>query len=140
MATENTPQLSPVKQIESLYQRLEKARSIFAAGKVHRILGLDEHYVVESSKGDGFYQVNGICTCMDAQHRTEVHHGWCCHKLAVELFKEQEALAPASIKASEPQPERDINDLLEDMYPEVNARLEAMQHTGVIRPKWSVGL
>jgi len=96
MTAETTPQLSPVKQIESLYARLGKARSIFAAGKVHRILGLDGHYAVESSKGDGFYQVNGVCTCMDAQHRTEVHHGWCCHKLAVEIFeifKEQQALA-----------------------------------------------
>src|ERR671918_163449 len=94
MTTNNgTPSVSPVQQIESLYQRLEKARSIYAAGEVHKVLGIDEHYVVESSKGDGFYLVNGICTCMDAQHRTEVHHGWCCHKLAVEIFKEQQAIS-----------------------------------------------
>jgi hypothetical protein len=120
MTTETTPQLNPVKQIESLYARLEKARSIFAAGKVHRILGLDEHYAVESSKGDGFYQVNGICTCMDAQNRTELHHGWCCHKLAVEIYKDQESKAPNHpIKSGgqEPQTERTIDDLLSDLYP-----------------------
>jgi hypothetical protein len=122
MTTETTPQLSPVKQIESLYARLEKARSIFAAGKVHKILGLEEHYVVESSKGDGFYQVNGICTCLDAQHRTEVHHGWCAHKLAVEIFKEQQAIADnprvaKSTKVTTPESDRTLEDQLEDLYP-----------------------
>jgi hypothetical protein len=127
MTRETTPQLSPVKQIESLYHRLEKARTIYAAGKVHRILGLDQHYVVESSKGDGFYSINAICTCPDAQNRTELHHGWCCHKLAVEIFKEQQALADnpkvtkatkktASNNGSSPQ-ERDLEDQLADLYP-----------------------
>jgi hypothetical protein len=132
MTTETTPQLNPVKQIESLYARLEKARTIFAAGKVHRILGLDEHYAVESSKGDGFYQVNGICTCMDAQHRTELHHGWCRHKLAVELFKESVANNPQAAGAttkkpvlgnvegattSPPETERTLEEQIEDLYP-----------------------
>jgi hypothetical protein len=131
MTAETAPQLNPVKQIESLYARLEKARTIFAGGKVHRILGLEGHYAVESSKGDGFYQVNGICTCMDAQHRTEVHHGWCCHKLAVEIFKEQQGIAesPKASKAindtapinrepsTPPETDRPLEDLLEDTYP-----------------------
>jgi hypothetical protein len=122
MTTTSNPQISPVKQIESLYQRLEKVRSICAAGKVHPILGLDGHYAVESSKGDGFYQVNGTCTCMDAQHRTEVHHGWCCHKLAVELFKEQQAIAdnPQVAKdtnAATPEADRTLEDQLADLYP-----------------------
>jgi hypothetical protein len=119
MTTETT--LSPVKQIESMYARLEKARSILAAGKVHPVLGLDQHYVVQSSKGDGFYQVNGVCTCMDAQQRTDIHHGWCKHKLAVELFKEQIASDP---KVSKPiakpttsESERTLEDKLEDLYP-----------------------
>jgi hypothetical protein len=129
MTTDTTPQLSPVKQIESLYARLEKARSIYTAGKVHKVLGIDEHYVVESSKGDGFYLVNGICTCMDAQHRIEIHHGWCCHKLAVELFKEQQAEAlseekglgespkvPKAVTAP-PESDRSLEDQLSDLYP-----------------------
>jgi hypothetical protein len=133
MTTETTPQLNPVKQIESLYARLEKARTIFAGGKVHRILGLEDHYAVESSKGDGFYQVNGICTCMDAQNRTELHHGWCCHKLAVEIFKDQQAIAdtPQVAKAAKkpalsnvqgattapPESDRTLEDQLADLYP-----------------------
>jgi hypothetical protein len=122
MTTGTTLQVSPVKQIESLYTRLEKARDIYAAGKVHRILGLAGHYAVESSKGDGFYQVNGLCTCMDAQHRTDVHHGWCCHKLAVELFKEQQVIVDQVqvgkyTDAATSETERTLEDKLEDLYP-----------------------
>jgi hypothetical protein len=114
MTTETTPQISPIKQIESLYARLEKARDIYFSGKAHPILGMDEHYAVESSKGDGLYLVNGLCTCMDAQHRTEIHHGWCCHKLAVELYKEHQTPNPES-----PYPDSgsSLEDQLEDMYP-----------------------
>jgi len=112
-----TPAISPIQQIESMYQRLEKARGIYAAGKVHRILGLDQQYVVESSTGDGFYQVNGVCTCQDAQHRTEIHHGWCCHKLAVELLKEQQASDPKVSKPTTSESERSLEDKLEDLYP-----------------------
>jgi hypothetical protein len=100
MTTEATPAISPIRQIESLYQRLEKARSIAAAGKVHPIIGMTDHYTVESSKGD-FYLVNGTCTCIDAQQRIDVHHGWCKHKLAVELFKETPNAE--TIKAAKPR-------------------------------------
>jgi hypothetical protein len=122
MTIGTTPPISPVKQIESLYQRVEKVRSIYAAGKVHRILGLDGQYAVESSKGDGFYQVNGTCTCIDAQQRVDVHHGWCKHKLSVELFKEQIASDPKVRKASSKadtttETERTLEDKLEDLYP-----------------------
>ena len=101
MTTETTPTMSPVKQIESLYSRLEKARGITASGKVHPIVGMDEHYAVESSKGD-LYLVNGTCTCIDAQQRTDIHHGWCKHKLAVELLREtpKEETPNASKKTS----------------------------------------
>jgi hypothetical protein len=86
-ATNYAPGISPIQQIESLYARLGKARAIASAGKVHPIVGVNEHYVVESSKG-GYYLINGECTCVDAQQRTDLHHGWCKHKLAVELCKE----------------------------------------------------
>jgi hypothetical protein len=114
MTTETTPQISPVKQIESLYRRLEKARSIYAAGKVHPIVGMEGHYAVECSRiEDGMYLVNGTCTCIDAQQRVDVHHGWCKHKLSVELFKEQHALAGNPEVASD----RSLEDQLEDLYP-----------------------
>jgi hypothetical protein len=114
MTTETAPQLSPVKQIESLYARLEKARSIYAAGKVHPIVGMEGHYAVECSRIDGgMYLVNGTCTCIDAQQRVDVHHGWCKHKLSVELFKEtlgKETPAPS-------ESERSLEDQLADLYP-----------------------
>jgi|GEM_PF-1786225 len=78
--------VSPVQQIESLYQRLEKARQLVANGKVHPVIGQEAHHVVQASKG-GFYLVNGTCTCPDAQQRDDVHKGWCKHKLAVEVLK-----------------------------------------------------
>jgi hypothetical protein len=78
--------VSPVQPIESLYQRLEKAKEIVQQGKVHPIVGMDDHFIVQGNAG--YYLINAICTCADAQERTDIHHGWCKHKLAVELFKE----------------------------------------------------
>jgi len=76
--------------IEALHQRLEKARQLVADGKVQPIIGYERHYVVQASKG-GVYVVNSECPCPDAQQRTDVHRGWCKHKLAVELVKERVA-------------------------------------------------
>ncbi len=79
--------VTTIQQIEGLSKRLEKARQIVTDGKVKPVLGMESHYVVESSNGDGFYFVNGECTCPDAGQRAEVHNGWCKHNLAVELYK-----------------------------------------------------
>jgi hypothetical protein len=119
VTSETTTPISPVRQIESMYQRLEKARSIYAAGKVHPIVGLDGQYAVECSRiDDGMYLVNGTCTCIDAQQRIDIHHGWCKHKLSVELFKEQQALHQVS-KNDRVMVETDspLEDQLEDLYP-----------------------
>ena len=78
--------VSPVTQIEELNKRLERARELVAEGKVTRVMGRDEYYIVTGCKGS--YLVNGECTCGDAQYRSEVHKGWCKHMLAVELYKE----------------------------------------------------
>lgn len=103
---ESPPQVSPIKQIEQLCCRLEKARQIVADGKVHRVLGHQDAYVVEAK--DGFYYINGICSCPDAQHRTDIHHGYCKHKLAVELFKESTA---DSTPETDPELERKVAEL-----------------------------
>lgn len=108
--------VTAVRQIEALYKRLEKARELVASGKVHRIIGMDGHYAVESSKGDGFYLVNGTCGCSDAGHRSDTHKGWCKHKLAVELYREQqgagEAPTPTTASSySEEERKRDLDDL-----------------------------
>ena len=126
MTTQTTPQVSPVKQIESLYQRLEKARSIFAAGKVHPIVGMEDHYAVECSRIDsGMYLVNGTCTCVDAQQRTDLHHGWCKHKLAVEIFKEQQAIAdtPKVAKAT-----NKANNGTSPTDPDLEAKIAELYH------------
>jgi hypothetical protein len=113
MTAETSPTISPIKQIESLYQRLEKARSIVAAGKVHPITGTTDHYVVEASNGN-HYLVNAVCTCVDAQQRGDIHHGWCKHKLAVELFKETpKEEAP---KASPPTPKEELESKIAELF------------------------
>jgi hypothetical protein len=134
MTTTSTPAISPVKQIESMYARLEKARTIYAAGKVHPIVGMEGHYAVECSRiDDGTYLVNGTCTCVDAHQRTDIHHGWCKHKLAVELFKEPQTIgeshkvanttnkpALSNVEGANTAPaetERSLEDQLEDLYP-----------------------
>ena len=82
--------VTTIQMIEGLSKRLEKVRQILADGKVHPVIGMDSHYCVAASDGQGFYMVNGECTCPDANQRTELHNGWCKHNLAVELFKENQ--------------------------------------------------
>jgi hypothetical protein len=119
MTTNIAPTISPVQQIESFYARLEKARIITASGKVHPIVGLDEHYVVESSNGD-FYLVNGTCTCVDAQQRTDLHHDWCKHKLAVELCKETHKADTPKVtrkaRTASPESDAELEAKVADLY------------------------
>ena len=77
--------VTPITQIEALAERLEKAREI--VGQVSPVLGLDGHHVVAGS--DGHYLVNGLCSCPDAKHRSELHKGFCKHRLAVYLYLER---------------------------------------------------
>lgn len=90
--------VSPIEQIQALNRRLEKAQQLFDAGKVHTVLNLDDHYAVESSTAGAFWLVNGSCGCPDAQQRSDIHRGWCKHKLAVELFKEAQSKAEATVE------------------------------------------
>ena len=78
-----------VEQIRQLTQRLEKAQKLVDQGKVHPILNLDGCYFVESNSRQGSgWMVNGECACEDSQNRQDLHHGYCFHRLAVELFKD----------------------------------------------------
>lgn len=88
-----------IQQIEGLSQRLERARQLVAEDKVRPVLGMESHFVVESTMGEGLYLVNRECTCPDAKYRIELHNGWCKHNLAVELLRtEQRATDEARIK------------------------------------------
>lgn len=83
--------MSTVQLITKLAERLEKAKALVEDGCVHPITGEPNNYVVESERDVGtYYHVNGVCTCPDFQHRGKEIAGWCKHKLAVELMKEQE--------------------------------------------------
>jgi hypothetical protein len=82
-------------QIRQLSDRLTRAEDLVKQGKVHPILNLEGCYFVESqSKQGAGWAVNGECQCPDAQHRANIHHGYCVHRLAVCLV--QEAMAPAN--------------------------------------------
>lgn len=80
--------MTVIQRIEAAYRRLEKAKEIVQAGKVHRVEGADGYWVVEGSNG-AYYLVNGQCTCPDYQRRGK-EIKFCKHMLAVELTKQQE--------------------------------------------------
>lgn len=91
--------VTKIQQIEGMNKRLEKAKQLVAEGKTKTILGIESHYVVESTMGNGLYLVNEECTCPDAKYRIELHDGWCKHSLSVELLKdEQRAMDEVLIK------------------------------------------
>lgn len=79
-----------VDKIGALSERLERARILVQEDKVSAVLGIDEHYIVASSAGNGSYLVNGTCSCWDAkdERRYELTRNVCKHKLAVILFME----------------------------------------------------
>jgi hypothetical protein len=87
MTTNITPTISPVAQIEALYDRLSRARTLVADGKVSPVYGMAEHYIVEGSSAK--YLVNGECLCPDATNRTELLKGFCKHRFAALLYAEQ---------------------------------------------------
>ena len=84
---------SVIQKIEALHCRLDKARAIVAEGEVQPVLGMPNHYTVESSTGNGHYLVNFTCSCPDAQNRSELTKGLCKHKLAVLVYLEAQETA-----------------------------------------------
>lgn len=79
---------SVIRKIEALHCRLERAREIVAEGKVQPVLGMPDHFTVESSTGNGHYLVNATCSCPDAANRSELTKGLCKNKLAVLVYQE----------------------------------------------------
>ena|ERR687895_287806 len=85
------PQVSPVAQIRALHDRLVRAEALVAANKVHLVVNMPDHYIVEGNTG--FYVVNGSCVCDDATNRFDLTKGHCKHRLAALLYAEQQAKA-----------------------------------------------
>ena len=88
-----------IEKIEALHCRLERAREIVVEGKVKPVLGMDDHYTVESSTGEGHYLVNSTCSCPDAQMRSELTKGLCKHKLAVLVYTEAQEAGEQKVAA-----------------------------------------
>ena len=90
---------SVIEKIEALHCRLQKARQIVTEAKVRPVLGMDEHYTVESSTGEGHYLVNSTCSCPDAANRLELTKGLCKHKLAVLVYQEAQQAGEQKVAA-----------------------------------------
>jgi hypothetical protein len=111
--TNGVPTVSPVAQIEALYQRLSKARTLVANGKVHPIYGMANYYVVEGSNAR--YLVNGSCNCPDATNRAELIKGLCKHRLAALLYGVQVAQAEPT-KAVPNSAHEELTRKVADLY------------------------
>jgi predicted nucleic acid-binding Zn finger protein len=110
MTTPNiTPTVSPIAQIEALYDRLNKARTLVANDKVYPIYGIANYYVVEGSNAR--YLVNGSCNCPDATHRVELTKGLCKHRLAAMVYAEQQAKAETPQTAQDEELAAKVTDL-----------------------------
>ena len=87
-----------VDKIEALSERLQRARQLIESEAVSQLLGLEDHFTVQSSAEDGSYLVNGTCSCPDAKYRSKLTNGVCKHKLAVILYQESRS-QPIKIEA-----------------------------------------
>ena len=83
-------------QIENVNTRLEKARQIAKKRKIFPVYNREDHYVVRTDDGKGFYIVNAEGYCNKDQQQMDLLQGYCEHRLAVELFKECQETATAS--------------------------------------------
>jgi hypothetical protein len=120
--TEN-PKVSPIHQIEALYDRLTRARTLVADNKVHPVYGMADHYIVEGTEAK--YLVNGNCICPDATNRPEIK-GLCKHKLAALIVAEQAANADnpkvakatrkAKTEAAPPETDPDLEQQIAELY------------------------
>jgi predicted nucleic acid-binding Zn finger protein len=87
MTTTTKPQATQIARIKALRDRLNKAEELVKAGKVHPVIDMPDHWVVEGS--NGHYLVNNNCSCPDFLHRTNLLEGYCKHRLAALLYAEE---------------------------------------------------
>lgn len=85
-----------VHQIENLNTRLEKARQIAKKKRIFPVYNKEDHYVVRTSDGKGFYIVNAEGCCHNNHQQLDLLQGYCEHRLAVDLYKETEQASTAS--------------------------------------------
>ena len=99
-----------VHQIENLNTRLEKAREIAKKKRIFPVYNNEDHYVVRTDDGKGFYIVNAEGCCHKNHQQMDLLEGYCEHRLAVDLYKEAQEAATASWESTmddEAPPEAD---------------------------------
>jgi hypothetical protein len=119
METNSNPQISPIAQIRALHDRLLKAESLVTENKIHPVVNMPDHYVVNGTAG--FYIVNGSCCCNDAANRNELIKGHCKHRLAALLYAEQVAQgespkATRKASAKSLQKDEELESKIDDLY------------------------
>jgi len=82
-----------VHQIENLNTRLEKARQIAKKRWIFPVYNKEDHYVVRTDDGKGFYIVNAEGCCNKDHQQMDLLQGYCEHRLAVDLYKEAQEAA-----------------------------------------------
>jgi hypothetical protein len=108
-----------VAQIRALHDRLLRAEILVAYGKVHQVVDMAGHYLVEGS-GKGHYLVqDGKCSCPDATSRNGLINGHCKHLLASMIYHQELGLPRPTM----PHPEgpatdkgQDIESKISDLY------------------------
>jgi hypothetical protein len=81
-----------VAQIRALHDRLLRAEILASTGKVHQVVDMPDHYLVEGSKGPYLVQ-GGRCSCPDVASRNGLINGHCKHLLASMIYHQE--LGPA---------------------------------------------
>ena len=85
--TTSTNSIDPSLMQQALEVRLARAQEFVDEGRVHPVANLPDHFVVEGE--NAWYVVNGECVCEDSQYRQPLHNGWCKHRIAASLYREQ---------------------------------------------------
>lgn len=104
MTTTAKPRVTQIARIKALRDRLNKAEQLVKNGKVHSVVDMPSHWVVEGSRGH--YLVNESCPCPDFVNRSDIIETYCKHQLAALLYEEQ-----IEGPNYDPELERKINEL-----------------------------
>jgi hypothetical protein len=105
-----------IAQIRALHDRLLKAEILVAYGKVHRVVDMDGHYLVEGSKGP-YLVKDGKCSCPDAASSNRLTNGFCKHALATLLYRQE--VGPPKYTEANPKgtaTDEDLESKIADLY------------------------
>jgi hypothetical protein len=101
-----------VARIRALHDRLVRGEILAAAGKVHPVVDMRDHYLVEGSNGS-YLVKDGQCSYPDAVSRNGLTGGYCKHTLATLLYR-QEVMPPTP---NVPSPDNDqLESKIADLY------------------------